>query len=72
MKKLWARIGTTVEITDEEHEKLKVLFQENEDEARKVLTQLFVKRGYLNGDSYMPDGCADNPNEDEFDLLEVL
>ena len=75
MKRLWARIGMSVDISDEEYAKIKVLLQEDEEKTRAILTQLFTNKGYLNGDSYMPGnyicGCEDNPNEDEFDLLEV-
>lgn len=74
MKKLWARIGMSVDITDEEYEVIKTLMDGGiEEEARKILFQLFVDRGYINGDSYMPgnycDMGTDNPNENEFDLI---
>ena len=73
MKKLWARIGMSVNITDEEHATIKTLLSEGkEEEARVILARLFINKGYYNGDSYMPGnyigGCEDNPNEDVFDL----
>ena len=76
MKRLWARIGVAVDVTDEEYVKIKTLLQENEEEAIELLKQLFTNNGYLNGDSYMPGnyigGCEDNPNDEEFTLWEAL
>jgi hypothetical protein len=75
MKRLWARIGMNVDVTDEEYDVIKILLDGGlEDEARKILWELFKTRAYMNGDSYMPgnhcDAAVDNPNEDEFILTE--
>ena len=74
MKALWARVGMSANITDEEHMAIvKLLDDGKEDEARGMLCQIFMNRGYLYGDSYMPgnycSGCEDNPNDEEFDLM---
>ena len=76
MKRLWARIGMSVDVTDDEYYVIKTLMDGGlEDEVRKILMPLFLNRGYFDGDSYMPgnycDIGTDNPNEDEFDLTEV-
>ena len=76
MKTLWARVGMSVDITEEEHTQIKQLIEcGRDDEAGKILTELFVNRGYFSGDSYMPGNycncCEDNPNAYEFDLLDV-
>ena len=75
MKTLWARIGMSVRITDEEEEQVKTLLNNDKKvEAREMLLDLFLSRGYIDGDSYLPsnhnDGCNDNPNEDDIDLME--
>lgn len=74
MKRLWARIGMSVDITDDEYYVVKTLLDAGLDkEARSILLDLFLDRGYFNGDSYMPgnycDIAQDNPNENEFDLI---
>lgn len=75
MKKLWARIGMSVDITDDEYYVIKTLLDGGlEDEVREILLNLFKNKGYFNGDSYMPgnwcDAAKDNPNENEFILME--
>ena len=74
MKTLWARVGMSANITDDEHMAIvKLLDDGKEDEARGMLCQIFMNRGYLDGDSYMPSnycsGCEDNPNDYEFNLM---
>ena len=74
MKRLWARIGMSVEITDEEYDAIKTWMDAGlEDKTREILSGLFRNRGYFDGNSYMPgnycDMATDNPNEDEFDLI---
>ena len=74
MKRLWARIGMSVDVTDEEYDVIKTLMDGGlKDEVKEILSKLFRDRGYLDGDSYMPanycDMATDNPNEDEFDLI---
>lgn len=74
MKTLWARVGMSAVIADDEYaEIVKLLDDGNEVEARRMLVQIFMNRGYIEGDSYMPGndccGCGDNPNEREFNLI---
>lgn len=76
MKRLWARIGMSVDITDEEYAEIKALLNENKrQEVNKILSQMFLNRAYRNGESYMPGNycgaCDDNPNECDFELTEV-
>jgi hypothetical protein len=74
MKRLWARIGMSVDVTDEEYTKIKTMMEDGRlSEAREILVDMFLNRAYLIGDSYMPCGydCGcDNPNEYDFDLME--
>ena len=74
MKRLWARIGMSVDVTDDEYDEIKNLMEDGfEYEAKEMVSELFRIRGYCNGDSYMPgnycDAAQDNPNENEFDLI---
>ena len=59
--KLWARIGITVLVTEEEYNKYKKMVLE--DEIR-YLTQeqaeWFRKNGYADGDSYIPEEIFEN------------
>ena len=68
MKKLWARIGMSCEVTDKEHEKLATLMNENPLEAAHQLHELFMARGSFDGNDYLPSDCDDNPNVDDFDF----
>ena len=73
MKTLWARIGMSVSVTDEEYDKMQELIAEDEDEASEMISKIFLERGVIYGDSYMPGndcaGCKDNPNNDELTLM---
>jgi hypothetical protein len=67
-------MGMSAAIADEEHAEItKLLNDGNEVEARGMLVQIFMNRGYIDGDSYMPSnhcwGCRDNPNDEEFNLM---
>lgn len=59
MKKLWARIGMELEVTDEEYERIKDKarnddydFDEGDDLAKR-----FISDGKLSGESYIPNDC---------------
>ena len=73
MKTLWARIGMRVSVTDEEYDKMKELIARDTDEASEMISKIFLERGVIYGDSYMPSnycfGCEDNPNDDELTLM---
>lgn len=66
MKKLWARVGMTFEVSDEDY-KLIVIAIKNED-RKKVSKILFNSNHCAEGDSYLPGDCEDNPNEEEFEF----
>ncbi len=75
-KTIWARVGMSATISDEEYEELRVLCngtEEQQEEARLKLSGIFLQKGFWDGESYMPgnNSCAgeDNPNNDEFDLI---
>lgn len=67
-KKLWARIGFSLEVSVEEYEELKIKMETNPSEAESLLYNLFKERGEMNGNSYLPADCDDNPNEDDFEF----
>lgn len=66
-KYLWARIGDGFRVSDELHQKIKEAMDANDPElVRELLDQ--AECG-LDGDSYFPMDCRDNPNKDwEFDF----
>ena len=60
MKTIWARIGMSLEVTDEEYEYLKNHPGECEGDVSETdddnnLFKRFVKDGYIDGDCYIPD-----------------
>lgn len=56
-KTIWARISMSLEVSDEEYEKLK---KDNNDDIEfdsdSELAERFLKDGWLDGVSYIPDG----------------
>ena len=63
MKKVFARIGMTLEVTDEEY---KEILEEagvnpaggnNEFDINAKFAAEFVKKGVIDGDSYIPEDC---------------
>lgn len=66
MKKLWARVGMGFEVSDEDYVLIKEAI-ENED-PNKVSKILFNCNHCVEGDSYLPSDCDDNPNENDFDF----
>lgn len=67
-KRLWARIGFSLEVSAEEYEEIKFQMKNNPSEAEGLLYNLFKKRGEMDGNSYLPADCDDNPNETDFDF----
>ena len=63
--KLWARIGITVDVTEEQYQALlkKAKYTLNNDTVERIgdcnLTEkeaaFFIKNGYLDGESYIPE-----------------
>ncbi len=74
MKKIWARIGMTAEVSDEEYERIKKLTNSKFDnefiEGQRLMSKVFRERGRMDGNSYMPDkSCFEgNPNTWEFEF----
>lgn len=66
-KYLWARIGVGFHVSDELHQKIKEAMDTDDPElVRELLDQ--AECG-LDGDSYFPMDCRDNPNiTREFDI----
>lgn len=68
MKKIWARIGISLEVTDEEYEGLKRqasdYIPDGGDELERTyhdldldaeMSKRFIKDGWQDGDSYIPE-----------------
>lgn len=74
MKKIFARIGMTAEISDEEYERIKKLTNSKLDnefvECQRLMSKIFREKGHMDGNSYMPDNscCEGNPNTWEFEF----
>lgn len=74
MKKIWARIGMTAEVSDEEYEIITKLTNSKLDnefaEGQHLISKLFRERGHMDGNSYLPDSscCESNPNAWEFEF----
>lgn len=57
---LWGRIGMTVRLSEDEHESIVNLLKEGRsEEASAMVFTLFKIRGIFDGDSYVPDECAE-------------
>ena len=58
MKRIWARVGMSLDISDEEYEELKKQRDESGDltilECDSDLNLRFVKDGYPDGETYIP------------------
>ena len=61
MKKLWARIGMELVVTDEEYESIqeKAMGEDYCFDEDSELAKRFVSDGKLSGESYVPDDCLD-------------
>lgn len=63
MKRIWARVGMSLDISDEEYEELKKLRDENGDltilECDSDLNLRFLERGYADGETYIPSVVFD-------------
>lgn len=66
MKKVWARIGMSVEVTDEEYKEIKKNFG-CEDELSDEVVAMFISRGKPDGDSYIPDSFWWDEEDEEED-----
>ena len=72
MKRIWARVGITVEVTDEQYEELRQMalneslsqshgypVYDDLDEFPDWLSWKIAKEGIIDGDSYVPSDCWD-------------
>lgn len=66
MKKLWARVGMGFEVSDEDYILIKEAIENGDGD--KVNQILFNSNHYIDGGSYLPSDCDDNPNENDFDF----
>lgn len=63
MKKIFARIGMELEVSDEEWEQLleeaggKEHGESNEFDINADFAKRFIKDGHLSDNSYIPEGC---------------
>ena len=58
--KVWARIGITIHVTEEEYNRFKKIATEelNEEDA-----EFFRKNGYVDGESYIPEEVFEYDNQ---------
>lgn len=66
MKKLWARVGMTFEVSDEDYKTISDAIKNND--CNTVSDILFKSNYYTDGDGYLPEGIDDNPNGEDFDF----
>ena len=61
MKKLWCRVGVSINISDRNYDKFVKAYKEDKTEAYKML-KLLLASGYvsLDGETYFPDNVDDN------------
>ena len=62
MKRIWARIGMSLMVPDEEYEKLKKRTERNGDyefDGSNKLAKRFVKDGKPDGECYIPEDIFD-------------
>ena len=61
MKTIWARIGMALEVPDEEFEEIKNNMHRGfyDFNSESELGKRFIKDGYLDGDSYIPECCLE-------------
>ena len=64
-RKVWARVGMTYELHEDEYNKLVDAMKKNDKEHVRRILKAAVH--YENGDSYLPADTDDNPDFD-FDL----
>lgn len=70
MKKLWARVGMELEVTDEEYESIqeKAMGEDYCFDEDSELAKRFISDGKLSGESYVPDDCLDEWKDIKVDL----
>jgi len=69
MKKLWARVGITFRISEEEYSSFKAAVADKNNIAKKLVMGWIAKsQVFLDGETYFPDSfcCSENPNNEEY------
>ena len=66
IKHLRAKIGMSLEVTEEEYEEICALLKDNPEKAAHWLYEKFAINGSFDGDSYLEAEVDDNPNEEDF------
>lgn len=67
MRRIWARVGMTFEVTDEDYKLLEDAIAKND--SILVSAILNGSKHYEDGENYLPAGVDDNPNlTDDFDF----
>jgi hypothetical protein len=63
MKKMWCRVGVSINITDRNYDKFVKAYKEDKAQAYEML-KLLLASGYagLDGETYFPDNVDDNIN----------
>lgn len=62
IRKVWARVGMTYELSENEYKKLIEAAKKNDKENVRGILKAAVH--YENGDSYLPADADDNPDFD--------
>lgn len=62
IRKVWARVGMTYELSENEYKKLIEAMKKNDKEGVRRILKVAVH--YENGDSYLPADADDNPDFD--------
>ena len=58
MKKIWARVGITVNVPNKKYKELKHRFQDKGDDSlTEEEAEFFRKNGTVDGESYIPEDC---------------
>lgn len=60
-KTLWARVGMSFSMTNEEYEKFLKREQDGSDLGAYITSLIHEGKARLDGDTYFPEGCNDNP-----------
>ena len=75
MKRIWARVGMSLDISDEQYEELKKSRDENGDltilECDSDLNLRFVKDGWPDGETYIPSVVFDEIDGEELDSQKI-
>lgn len=65
-RRLWARIGMSLEVTEDEYQEICTLIKNTPEKAARWLYEKFASIGSFDGNSYLPKDVDDNPNTEDF------